>query len=671
MLSDTIGATTCLSSPNAAAGITTNQTTCSHLPHVHRGRAPPLRRSAIRAPSALPRRVFATTGNCGVQEFADTSTAGTNTGLPIGGVTYGAAGGGPTKYTDSPRSVTLDGTTGWGETLTGAAAPANYTIAAWVKPAALNGVILGDTNVQYDSAPADTDRMIWINAAGRIGFGNDTATLESTAAAALATGTWYFIVATKSTASGMAIYINGTSNNTVASAASKATLNYTGFWHLGWGGAVGSSFTTLPTTNFLSGSLADAAVFPAALTAIQVSTLYADTTQATFSAGVLADTPTSYWSLQDTGSTLYTGAIANLTANSAKLFADASGNPGTNYGTGQGTLGTDASGPISTDGHHLRRRNGLDRDRRRQYRHFPRHPRSPDLLARRVVQDLHRQCSHHQLHQHAGDTGDTERDRGLWLDPSGHVVFGIYPGSMFEVNSSATTSHNYADGVWHYVVITVTPVTATTGTVLMYIDGTLVAGSAADETITASQTGQAYGGWWHVGWSDMNPGGWTDGQTLDFWDGSLGQVTVFPTALSAANVTNLYGESTASAYAAAVTGAVAASNAYWPLVPAPAPTAPACSYIAMTIQAGAATCIYPVAGAACPATVPVTNWLSPVSATIPVALPTLTFTTATTLGGVTPPTTGVGLHVSVPLSITISAGGFSATLLHPIGYVLL
>jgi hypothetical protein len=38
---------------------------------------------------------------------------------------------------------------------------------------------------------------------------------------------------------------------------------------------------------------------------------------------------------------------------------------------------------------------------------------------------------------------------------------------------------------------------------------------------------------------------------------------------------------------------------------------------------------------------------------------------------VTPPSTGVGLHISVPLSITISAGGFSATLIHNVGYVLL
>src|ERR1700722_19005511 len=112
LLSDTIGGTNCLSSPNAATGITTNQTSCTTYPisTAVGASSTTLGNEGSISPTAAS---LSTTGNCGVQEFADTSVTATNPGLPVGGVTYGAAGTGPTRYTDSPRSVAFDGTTGW------------------------------------------------------------------------------------------------------------------------------------------------------------------------------------------------------------------------------------------------------------------------------------------------------------------------------------------------------------------------------------------------------------------------------------------------------------------------------------------------------------------------------------------------------------------------------
>ena len=239
-------------------------------------------------------------------------------------------------------------------------------------------------------------------------------------------------------------------------------------------------------------------------------------------------------------------------------------------------------------------------------------------------------------------------DRQMWLDPAGHVVFGVYPNAVFEVNSSATTATDYADGNWHYAVATVAPVSATVGTVLLYVDGSLVAGSVGDETITASQPAQVYGGWWHLGWSNAN-NGWTDGPTTGYWGGSLGQIAVFPSALSAANMASLHGAASPSAYLSAVTGGVASSNAFWPLDEGAQPTSPPCTYIAVTVQAGS-VCVYPVATGACPS-VPPSNWLS-MSSSIPTALPALKFTTA---ASGTVPTTAVGLHVSVPWIVTDGA----------------
>jgi len=370
--------------------------------------------------------------------------------------------------------------------------------------------------------------------------------------------------------------------------------------------------------------------------------------------------------LQDTGSSLYSGAIANLTPNTSSQFGDYSANPGTNYGIGQGTLGTDASGPLSTS--------ATTFDGSTGYIETSTQTASPGPQTFSIgawFKTTSDTGSIIGFTNTQSATGAADWDRSLWLDPTGHVVFGLYPGAIFEAKS---TAGGYDNGAWHFVAITVSPLTSTTGTVLLYVDGTLVYGSPGDETITGSDPAQVYAGYWHLGWSNVTAGNWTDGPTSGYWSGSLGQIAAFTVVLSPADVTILDTQSSSNAYASAVTGTVAASDAYWPLSDTALPTSPACSYIALSIQSGSgagATCLYPAASVGCAASVPITSWFSPVTATIPATLPTLTFTTSTTLGATSPPSSGVGLHVSVPMAITESAGEFSATLAHNTGYVLL
>jgi hypothetical protein len=679
LLSDAIGATNCLSSPNSVGGITTNSTTCSTYPLA--AAIGPSTTTLSNQGSINPSSVSLTsTSNCGVQEFADTSTAGTNTGLPLGGATDGAAGTGPTSLTDSPRSVAFDGSTGWGQTLTQVASPGpqTFSLAAWIKSSTASSSIIGYTSTQSNTAPTNFDRMIWLDASGHVVFGiRPGATFEvnssSSTAHDYADGAWHFVVVTvapvTTTRATVLLYVDG---NPVAGSASNETITASdpgqvsaGWWHLGW--AYSSGWTDAPASSFWSGSMADVAVFPTALTAAKITMLYGKTTQAALSTQVLADAPTSYWPLQDTGSTTYTGSIANLAANSSGQYADHSANPGTNEGTGEGTLGTDASGPIATTATAFNGSRGWIQTAVGNSGSFLASPGPQTFSLGGWFKTTTAGGSIIGFTNAQSNTGQSSYDRMLWLDSSGHVVFGIYPGAIFEVNSSATTAHDYADGAWHYVMVTVTPVTATTGTVLLYIDGSLVAGSPSNETITSSQTGQTYGGWWHLGWASEST--WTDPPTTSYWNGSLGQIAVFPTALSAASVSALAGETTAGSYAIAATGGIATSNAFWPLNDSAAPTAPACSYLILTIGSGATgKCIYPSLNVACPASGLVTSWLSPVNAVIPTTLGSLTFTTAT-VGSI--PATGVGMHVSVPLSITDSNGGFSATLVHDVGYVLL
>ena len=662
LLSDTIGGTNCLSSSNSAAGITTNQATCATYPlstTVGSASTTTLGNQGSVAPTSAS---VATGGTCGVQQFADTSAAGTNTGLPLGGVTYGATG--PSPYTGTAASVAFDGSTGWGETLSGLTMPTDYTLMAWIKPSVLDGVVLGATSTQSNGAASSADRMVWTDAAGRLDFGNDVTTLQATAGSALAAGTWYLVVATKSTTNGMALYINGALDSTSTSTGAKATLNYTGYWHLGWGGAVGSAFANLPTTDFFGGDIADEAVFPTALSAAAVTSLASQTTQSGFSTQVLANAPTSYWPLQDTGTSLYSGAIANVVANSAGTsYQDASNNPGTNTGTGKGALGVDASGPIGDAATTFNGTTGWVRTARGPPTAFYASP-GPQTFSIAGWFKTTTSGSVIGFTTLRSNASPHMWDRHMWLDAAGHVVFGVYPNRIFEVNSSATTAKNYADGNWHFAVATAAPVSATVGTVLLYVDGVLVAGSVGNETITGSEPAQVYGGWWHLGWSNAHSS-WTDQPTSGYWSGSLGQIAVFPSVLTAADVSSLYGASSASAYLSAVTGGVATSNAFWPLDEEAQPGSPPCTYIAMTLQVGS-VCVYPIATGACPA-VPPSNWLS-MSSSIPIALPALKFTTATS-GSV--PAAAVGLHVSVPWVITDGANGLSSQLTHNSGYVLL
>ncbi len=107
-----------------------------------------------------------------------------------------------------------------------------------------------------------------------------------------------------------------------------------------------------------------------------------------------------------------------------------------------------------------------------------------------------------------------------------------------------------------------------------------------------------------------------------------------------------------------------ASTQYWPLDEQSPPASAPCTYITVTVGT-LSSCVYPASAGACP--VSTSSWLAvPASAA---AVPgTLTFKTAA-YGTV--PAEAVGLHVSVPWLIEATAGGFTASLSHPSGYVLL
>lgn len=237
------------------------------------------------------------TGNVpGTESLVDSSGHG-NTGTALGGVTLGASG--PTTLGTS-SAISLNGSSGWVETTNSYADPGvgGLSVVAWFKTTTTSGgTIIGFDNLQNNSNPGQSDRLLWMDNTGHLVWalyngGND----EITTPAAYNTGAWVMVVAEVGS-SGAELYVNGTEvANNVSYTAGQ---NYTGYWHIGWGYEAGG-WSDAPTSGYLNGSESEVAVVPSQLTSAKITALYGETSTSAFSTYMISLTPTSYWPLQDT-----------------------------------------------------------------------------------------------------------------------------------------------------------------------------------------------------------------------------------------------------------------------------------------------------------------------------------------------------------------------------------
>ncbi len=221
-----------------------------------------------------------------------------NTGTAQGGVTLGATG----PATLGGSAIALNGSTGYVQTTKSYANPEGFSEVAWFKTSsASGGTIMGFTNVQGNGAPAESDRMVWVDNTGHLVFGVFSgASVEVTSPGTYNNGAWHMVVA-EIGPSGMELWVDGTEVATNSSVTTAQT--YTGYWHLGWGSDSGG-WADPPTSNYLSGSLSQAAVVPAQLVTSQISTLYNAGSAAAFGMDMGQLAPTSYWPLQDSASNI-------------------------------------------------------------------------------------------------------------------------------------------------------------------------------------------------------------------------------------------------------------------------------------------------------------------------------------------------------------------------------
>ncbi|MDQ0793368.1 LamG domain-containing protein [Streptomyces sp. B1I3] len=117
----------------------------------------------------------------------------------------------------------------------------------------------------------------------------------------------------------------------------------------------------------------------------------------------------------------------------------------------------------------------------------------------------------------------TRYDKHVYMRNDGRLVFGVNSGTTRTV----TTSAAYNDGAWHHVVAT-----QGTGGMALYVDGQL-------RTFNFLYTGnESYPGYWRVGGDNL--GNWPNRPTSNFFAGQIDETAVYPTALSASQVSAHY-----------------------------------------------------------------------------------------------------------------------------------
>ncbi len=198
--------------------------------------------------------------------FADAS-GNSNTGNKQGTVTTGVTSA------KLGYAITPNGTNGHVSTtnLFTSPGPTNFTLSVWFKTTTSSGgKLIGYGNSQTGSS-ASYDRHIYMNNSGQIYFGvYPSAVRTINSASTYRDGNWHHAVASLSSTAGMKLFING--SQVAADAATTTAQAYAGYFRIGYDNL--AAWTSVPTSNFFSGSLDEVAVWTRTLSTTEIQQLY-------------------------------------------------------------------------------------------------------------------------------------------------------------------------------------------------------------------------------------------------------------------------------------------------------------------------------------------------------------------------------------------------------------
>ncbi|WP_411081086.1 LamG-like jellyroll fold domain-containing protein [Streptomyces sp. cmx-18-6] len=117
----------------------------------------------------------------------------------------------------------------------------------------------------------------------------------------------------------------------------------------------------------------------------------------------------------------------------------------------------------------------------------------------------------------------TRHDKHVYMRNDGRLTFGVYSGAARTI----ATTGAYNDGQWHHVVATQGP-----SGMALYVDGQLRASSI----LYTSNENQP--GYWRIGGDNL--ASWPNRPTSNFFAGEIDETAVYPTALSASQISAHY-----------------------------------------------------------------------------------------------------------------------------------
>ncbi|MEP7020375.1 MAG: LamG-like jellyroll fold domain-containing protein [Pseudonocardiales bacterium] len=432
----------------------------------------------------------------GSQFAAD--SAGTNPGILPSGMSYKVPGAPQTggtaaafAGTDSLQANNVE------------IGPSNYTSELWFKTTTTSGgELVGFGNNSRTNAGSGNsnnyDRHIYMLNSGQLTLGEYAGyTSTVTSAKAYNDGNWHHVAGTLG-ATGQRLYVDG---KLVGSNTNTAAQSYSGEWRIAGGNLNG--WPNQPSTNNFTGTVDDVAIYSTALPAAKIYEHYfgqPEPTPTTYDQAVQADAPVAYWRF---------GEAAGPTADDAT----GQGNTAT-YGSGV-TLGQAGAVPGSTDT--AATLNGGSATAATWSAANPQ-SFSTELWFKTGT------LTGGELLSFGNDQNgaSSNYDRNLYLSDNGRLTFGLYNGGFHLIQTVAAYNNN----TWHHVVATV----GTDGMVL-YVDGAVVG-------TNAQTSAQGYDGYWKVGGDNLNS--WPDQPTTTQVTGSIDEVAIYGSALTAADVTKHY-----------------------------------------------------------------------------------------------------------------------------------
>ena len=414
------------------------------------------------------------------------------------GVTHGAGGA---INGDSNAASTFDGASdGEAGTTAPITGPNTYTVEAWVNTTSTSGgKIIGFGNSQIGTDSGNYDRQIYMDNSGHLTYGvYNNGTFTVTTAGTYNDGQWHLVVGTLSSA-GLVFYVDG--KKVGANPGTTVGQPYTGYWRVGGDNLNG--WPNQPTSNYLGGSIDEAAIYPSALSLGQVQQQYTDSGRTinvptaptdTYGKTVFNAAPDLYWRLDD---------ASGPTAKDASINGD--------DGTYSGGVGYHAGSPVTGSGG-----TGVSLDGSSGLIVASQPVDDPEVYSEELWFKTTTTSGGKLIGFGNATSGlSSNYDRHVWMLDSGQLEFGVWTGQTNTVQSSAS----YNDGKWHYLVAT-----QGAGGLNLYVDGASVGNNPDTQA-------QAYTGYWRIG-GDVTWGG----NSSNYFAGSIDEAAVYSTELTPTQV---------------------------------------------------------------------------------------------------------------------------------------